>query len=339
MRVSVSGSCASRGLRPLSIIRMSFRSTDADEADAVLFIAMRYVEGGDLAKRLAGDGWLEPAEALSIVERVADALDAAHRRGLVHRDVKPGNILISGEGHVYLSDFWLTRQTQETSALTESGQFVGTLDYVAPEQIENQDVSAQTGVYALSCVLFQCLTGTVPFSATSKVGLMFAHLQNERPSARERNPELAAGIDAVLAKGMAKRRQDRYDTATELAEDARPALGLSGEITLPSSAPTFDRRRLLAIGGTSAALIAAAITVPAVLLTRGNGGAATVAFEPDDSVIETIAGTGARGFSGDGGPALEAALSNPVAVVFDASGNLYVATPATTGSERSTPTA
>ena len=197
---------------------------DAGEADGVLFIAMRYVEGSDLAKRLAKHGWLDPAEAVSILERVADALDAAHKRGLVHRDVKPGNVLLSDEGHVYLSDFGLTRRTEETKALTESGQFVGTLDYVSPEQIENTEVSAQTDVYALACVLFECLTGTVPFKSDSGVGVIYAHLEGEPPLASEVNPDLPEAVDVVLVKGMAKSPEERYATVGELAGEARSAL-------------------------------------------------------------------------------------------------------------------
>ena len=165
---------------------------DADEADGVLFIAMRYVEGSDLARLLAERGRLDPAEALSILGRVADALDAAHTQGLIHRDVKPGNVLISSEGHVYLSDFGLTRRTEEDAPLTESGQFVGTIDYVAPEQIESKGVSAQTDVYALSGVLFECLTGERPFRGDSTLGMLFAHLQNDPPKASERVEDIEA---------------------------------------------------------------------------------------------------------------------------------------------------
>ena len=247
---------------------------DAGEAGGVLFLAMRYVEGSDLAKRLAKDGWLEPAEAVSILERVADALDGAHKRGLVHRDVKPGNVLLSDDGHVYLSDFGLTRRTEETAALTESGQFVGTLDYVSPEQIENKDVSAATDVYALACVLFECLTGEVPFRGDSKMGVMFAHLQSEPPSASERNPELRAGIDGVLARGMAKEPGDRYETCGGLAQEARSALGLSGELAAPAVVQGRRRRMVWLVGAVVVVAAVVAAIVAGIVVTGGGDAAA-----------------------------------------------------------------
>lgn len=243
---------------------------DAGEAEGVLFLAMRYVEGSDLSRRLAGSGWLDPAEAVSIVERVADALDAAHTQGLVHRDVKPGNVLISTAGHVYLADFGLTRRTEETASLTETGQVVGTLDYVAPEQIENKGVSAATDVYSLACVLFESLAGEVPFQADSTMGMLFAHLQNEPPSASESNPELPPDIDEVLARGMAKKSEGRYPTCGELAEEARSALGLSGEITQPVVELRRSMRRRVLVFVALVLVVAVAAAVAAILLTGEN---------------------------------------------------------------------
>ena len=243
---------------------------EAGEADGSLFIAMRYVEGTDLAKRLAQRGWLDPAEAVSIVERVADALDAAHKRGLVHRDVEPGNLLISGEGHVYLSDFGLTRSVEEGAALTETGQVVGTLDYVAPEQIQNQEVSARADVYSLACVLFQALTGEVPFRGDSGVGVIYAHLESEPLSASEVNPDLPQAVDGVLGRGMAKAPGDRYRSAGELAGEARAALGLSGELAVPVTSRRRSRR--LALAGVVSAVVVVAALVPALVLTGGDEG-------------------------------------------------------------------
>ena len=243
---------------------------EAGEADGSLFIAMRYVEGTDLAKRLAQRGWLDPAEAVSIVERVADALDAAHKRGLVHRDVEPGNLLISGEDHVYLSDFGLTRSVEGGAPLTEIGQVVGTLDYVAPEQIQNQEVSARADVYSLACVLFQALTGEVPFRGDSGVGVIYAHLESEPPSATEVNPDLPQAVDGVLGRGMAKAPGDRYRSAGELAGEARAALGLSGELAVPVTSRRRSHR--LALAGVVSAVIVVAALVPALVLTGGDEG-------------------------------------------------------------------
>ncbi len=158
---------------------------DAGEADGVLYLAMRYVEGTDLHRLLAEEGWLAPERAVAILELVAAALDAAHSRGLVHRDVKPANILLArgdeaGE-QVYLSDFGLTRQTAEDGSLAETGDVVGTIDYIAPEQVEGRAVGGRAEQYALACVLFECLTGDVPYRDESKLGVLFGHLNEEPP--------------------------------------------------------------------------------------------------------------------------------------------------------------
>ena len=197
---------------------------EAGEADGLLYLAMRYVDGSDLGSLLAEEGRLEPSRAVEILERVAVALDAAHAKELVHRDVKPGNVLISSAGDVYLSDFGLTRHRDESGALTETGQVVGTLDYLAPEQIESREVSAETDVYALACVLFECLAGGVPFEGDSKFGVMFAHLQGERPSVSERVEGLPPAIDAALARGMALSPEERYSSCGELIAEARLVL-------------------------------------------------------------------------------------------------------------------
>ena len=188
---------------------------EAGEADGALYLAMRYAEGGDLHSLLAEEGRLEPSRAFGILERVGVALDAAHAKGLAHLDVKPGNVLVSETGDVYLSDFGLTRRRNESGAAAEPGEVVGTLGYLAPEQIENRDVSTTTDVYALACVLFECLTGEVPFGRDSTLGAMFAHLHEDRPSASERVQELPVEIDAVLARGMAVSGEGRYASCGE----------------------------------------------------------------------------------------------------------------------------
>src|SRR5436190_14504635 len=136
---------------------------EAGESDGVLFLSMRYVDGTDLKSVLEREGTLEPRRAARIVAQVAEALDAAHAAGLVHRDIKPANILMASGDHVYLTDFGLTKRASSESALTKTGQMVGTVDYVAPEQVEGGRVDARTDVYSLGCVLYHLLTGRVPY--------------------------------------------------------------------------------------------------------------------------------------------------------------------------------
>ncbi len=147
---------------------------------------MRYVEGTDLRTLIDTRGRIEAGRAVAIVSDIAAALDAAHAGGLVHRDVKPANVLLEGadgSGHAYLTDFGLTRHTSSEAGLTKTGQWVGTLDYVAPEQIEGRATDARSDVYALGCVLYESLTGTVPFAKDSEVATMYAHLNESAPAA------------------------------------------------------------------------------------------------------------------------------------------------------------
>src|ERR671924_602951 len=139
----------------------------AGEIDGVLFIAMRFVEGIDLGRLLTEEKRLEPSRVVLIVEQIANALDAAHERGLVHRDVKPGNILLFRE-HCYLADFGLTKQTSSISGLTGTGQLIGTVDYVAPEQVRGETLDARTDEYALACVAYECLTAAPPLGTSSR---------------------------------------------------------------------------------------------------------------------------------------------------------------------------
>jgi hypothetical protein len=198
---------------------------DAGEADGELYIAMRYVEGTDLRAVLQRDGRLDDREALAILAQVAAALDAAHRDGLVHRDVKPGNILISPTQHVYLSDFGLTKRTAADTSVTATGFFVGTMNYAPPEQIQGHDLDGRADGYSLTCVAFECLTGRLPFVRDTDVALLYAHLQEPPPTATEHRAELPAAVDGVLARGMAKDRNDRYHTCSALVDDLRHALG------------------------------------------------------------------------------------------------------------------
>ena len=250
---------------------------EAGEAEGVLFIAMRYVEGTDLKRLLTAEGRLDPARAAGIVERVAEALDVAHEQGLVHRDVKPGNVLLAqqaGREHVYLSDFGLTKQQASESGITETGQFMGTADYVSPEQIEHQDVSGRSDQYALACVLYECLTGQAPFRGDSLMGVLWGHLNRDATLASETNEELPSEINTVLAKGMAKEPAERYPSCGELAMEARSALGLSGELTAPTAMGGRTRRRRLMIAALVVIVAVIVAVVLAVVLTGGDDGTA-----------------------------------------------------------------
>src|SRR5437762_3162090 len=174
---------------------------DADESDGVLYIAMRYVEGTDLRELLRRHRPLPPARAVAVVGQAAAGLDAAHRRGLVHRDVKPGNILIGEDDHAYVSDFGLTKQASSQSGLTATGQLVGTVDYVAPEQIQGQPVDGRTDVYSLTCVLYEALSGEKPFEKDTEVATIWAHIQDPPPAPSAARPDLPKGLDAVIARG------------------------------------------------------------------------------------------------------------------------------------------
>jgi serine/threonine-protein kinase len=191
----------------------------AGEAGGLLYIAMRYVGGGDLRTLLETNGQLSLARATSIVAAVAQALDAAHDQGMIHRDVKPANILIDGRNdqeHYYLSDFGITKIVSSGRSLTSTGQIVGTIDYIAPEQIQGKPVDSRVDLYALGCVLYQCLTGTVPFPREETAALMWAHVHDEPPPVTALRPDLPPQIDYIVAKAMAKEPESRYATCREL---------------------------------------------------------------------------------------------------------------------------
>jgi tRNA A-37 threonylcarbamoyl transferase component Bud32/streptogramin lyase len=233
---------------------------DAGEVEGRLYITMRYVEGTDLSRLLDDEAPLEPARALAVLRPIADALDAAAARGLVHRDVKPSNILLDGTDRPYLADFGLSKETSERG-LVESSHFAASVEYVAPEQVARQPVGQPADVYALGCVLYECLTGRAPFHASSVMSVLFAHLNDPPPSASEGNRTLPKAIDAVLEKALAKEPEQRHTSARNLIDDAEEALGLTGT--------TFFRdRRQLAFAGIGLATLAIA-GVAAILLTRG----------------------------------------------------------------------
>lgn len=200
---------------------------EAGEADGLLYIVMRYVDGPDLAALVAKQRRLAPDRAARIVAQAASALDAAHARGLVHRDVKPANVLLveregdgEGEEHAYLTDFGLTKRTASQSGLTGTGIFVGTIDFVAPEQVRGESLDARADVYALACLLFHALTGEVPYPRDEDMAKMYAHAQLEPPAPSDLVPGLPRQFDAVVARGMAKDRAGRYPSAGDLGRAA-----------------------------------------------------------------------------------------------------------------------
>jgi len=199
----------------------------AGEEDGVPFIAMRYVAGADLAKRLAREQRLEPVAAVELVAQIGNGLDAIHAAGLVHRDVKPANVLLGGdEGaeHAYITDFGVARNVATESGLTQTGRFVGTLDYVAPEQISGGAVDARADVYALGCLLFKLLVGEVPFPKDGDAARLFAHLNDPPPAPSLYVPEISMALDDVVIRAMSKSPDDRYPSAGDLGRAAQAAL-------------------------------------------------------------------------------------------------------------------
>jgi len=199
----------------------------AGEQDGVPFIAMRFVSGSDLGRRIAREGRLEPGQAVALIAQVANGLDAIHAAGLVHRDVKPANVLLSGEPgseHAYITDFGVARNVATNSGLTQTGRFVGTLDYVAPEQISGGAVDARVDVYALGCLLYKLLTGEVPFPREGEAARLYAHLNDPPPAPSLRAPEVSMELDDVVARAMSKQPADRYPSAGDLGRAAIAAL-------------------------------------------------------------------------------------------------------------------
>ena len=209
---------------------------DAGEIDGVLYLAMRVIRGTDLRQVIDSEGAIDPARAMVIGRQVASALDAAHRAGLVHRDVKPGNILLAKDGdeeHAYLSDFGLTKQVSSDSGLTKTGTFMGTVDYVAPEQIRGSEVDGRTDQYSLGCVM----TGTVPFVKDQDVATLFAHVEDERPRVSARQPSFPEALSDAVVRAMAKRQEQRFDTCQAFVQAAR--LALVEAPSTPVVAPTI----------------------------------------------------------------------------------------------------
>ena len=273
----------------------------AGEEDGVPYIAMRYVPGSDLGRRIAREGRIQPARAVDLIAQVGNGLDAIHAAGLVHRDVKPANVLLGGEEgaeHAYITDFGVARNVATQSGLTQTGRFVGTLDYVAPEQISGGEIDARVDVYALGCLLFKLLTGEVPFPREGEAARLYAHLHDPPPAPSLFEPSVPMALDDVVIRAMSKTPADRYLSAGDLGRAAVAAVSgtpvaipertvatgaaatrepetvtpteATREATLTEPNLEGPRRRPLLIGGGVAAI--AAVVVLAIVLSGGGGG-------------------------------------------------------------------
>jgi hypothetical protein len=283
---------------------------DAGYADDVLYIAMRYVSGGDLRARIR-EGRLDPARTISIVSQAASGLDAAHARGLVHRDVKPANLMVdsgvtpASPEIVYVTDFGLIKQVHSGGRPTPTGDFLGTIDYVAPEQIEGRAVDGRTDVYSLGCVLFECLTGRRPFERENDAAVLWAHMQEEPPAPSAVADGIPVGVDPVLRRALAKSPDARYGTCGELAAALADALasrgGDTGRVTaaLPVPAvaeqpprdppPARGPRRLSRVAALAVAFLAlGAAGASAAFLAFGDSGERGTAAPRATTVTKTV---------------------------------------------------
>ena len=330
---------------------------DAGEEDGTLFLAQKLVRGMDLGALVERDGRLRPERAVEVLAPVASALDAAHHRGLVHRDVKPANILIQlptddDPERVYLSDFGLTKELvseQDLSGvgkLTKAGYFVGTPHYAAPEQIEANEIDGRADEYSLACVLFQCLTGEVPFPRPSETAVLVAHVTDPPPAPSRLVPGLSPAFDPVVATGMAKSPANRYGSCDELLRAARAALSAAvaphrpdegvrppvpPPVPVESGRPNRRRTTVLAV---SAGVLAAIVLTVVLILTLGGGGQGVPTLAEDELVVtrllgknkvaevvvEDTAGATIRDLSKDSSPDFNPTLSHDRTKVVFASG-------------------
>jgi serine/threonine-protein kinase len=278
---------------------------DADEVDGVLFLSMRYVGGPSLKALIEDHGMLSPEETLGVVEQIAGALDAAHGKSLVHRDVKPANVLLTeAGGHAYLCDFGLAKHTS-AGGLTQTGFFLGSVDYCAPEQIQQRHVDGRADVYSLGCVVFHSLAGRPPYTGESELDVLNAHLRDPVPRISELRSDVPAALDRVLETAMAKAPDERYQSAGALASALAAALGDGATRAVPTrrmARPVLasQRRRfsprflgvaalvlVVALGGAAAGIVA----------TRGSDGgekATLPGFVDDVEGILTASANGRR---------------------------------------------
>lgn len=282
---------------------------EAGEADGTLYIATRLVSGVDLRRRLEQDGTLDLGRALSIVGQVGSALDFAHARGLVHRDVKPANILlVDGEHgedeHAYLIDFGITKNAESDVGLTATGHFVGTPEYIAPEQIGNDPVDGRADQYALAGVLFHCLTGSSAFDGPTTVDVLHAHIHTEPPRASDVRSGLPGSVDAAMTRALSKNPARRFQTCRAFVAAARagadPATPVSTPVpsartvidesrpvvaaSQPRRAQRIPAARVAVVAGVLVVLAGAGVAAGALIGGSGDG-EATVADDPGTATI------------------------------------------------------
>jgi serine/threonine protein kinase len=248
---------------------------DAGEVDGRVYLAMRLVDGSDLGSLLRTEGALQPARAITICAQIAAALDAAHARGLVHRDVKPSNVLLDSSEHVYLADFGLSRRLDDQVGERGQDRSLGTPAYVAPEQLEGQAVDARADVYSLGCLLYECLTGERVFPRGSRLAEAWAHLEEQPPRPSRTRPGLPDTLDNVISRALAKTPEERYPTCGALIAAAESALGLRRP-------PRLARRATVVI---AAAVVALATSLAATLvILDASGPAASPSTHPNTVV-------------------------------------------------------
>ena len=335
----------------------------AGEEDGRLYLAMRWVAGTDLQRLLREQGRLEPARAAAVVAQVAAALDAAHAAGLVHRDVKPANVLLAGEDHVYLSDFGITLVTGAETRITDSDHLIGTVDFMAPEHLERGHTDARSDVYALGALLYATLTGAPPFRRDSVASTILAHLR-ETPPRPSDTPGVSPAFDAIVARALAKDPADRYPSAGELGRaalaaaagtapesdaDATAALATASPATAPLAteriAPTvamapetaktqlapaqpgrklYRRRRAVVVAALVAGVVAAGV---AIAVAAGGGGSGEKTGPLTAAEVRGAARAFARAYAKEDADALRRALAPDV---------VRVATPRSPGTTPST---